>query len=136
MLLRGKAEMIQGVMKGPKGSNLANHPLYDVHTRVAHLRHAMLNLQPGVVFQKVKVLRLIVENELHSPCALVLDVLAQADCDGADLCAHLWGQARRWALLYQLLMPPLRAALTLAEVDHTALQAKGNMELFFNLGEW
>mmetsp|Transcript_22919 Transcript_22919/g.40553 ORF Transcript_22919/g.40553 Transcript_22919/m.40553 type:complete len:292 (+) Transcript_22919:1363-2238(+) len=96
-----------------------DHLLHQVHVG-DHLGDRVLDLQPGVHFQEVKV-AMLVHQELHSARALVVDGLGELQRLLAHRLAHLRRDEHGGRLLDHLLVAPLDRALALVEVDAVAV---------------
>ena len=93
-----------------------------------HLRHRMLDLQPGVHLEEVEV-PVAVHEELHGPGVDVADGRGQPAGRLAHARAHGLVHERRRRFLDELLVAPLDRALALAEVDDGAVGIGEDLDL-------
>src|SRR5271163_864314 len=106
------------------------HPdafLHEVDTR-HHLGHAVLDLDPGVHLDKIK-LAAAGQQEFHRADVRIADYFGRAHCSLAHLLAQTRRQNRARRLLDHLLMAPLNRAVALAEVNRRAMQIGQNLKL-------
>ena len=94
-------------------------PLHKVKARDA-LGHRVLNLQPGIHLQKIK-LATGIEQKLHRASAHVIHRACRLYCSGTHCFAQLRRHNRARGFLYDLLVPPLQRAVTLTQMNHIAM---------------
>ena len=88
----------------------------------------MLNLQPGIDFQKGKLTRLV-EQEFDGARVGVARRARQSQGSLAHACPQIRVDRRRRALFDQLLMPALDAAVAFAEVNQVAVVVSEDLDL-------
>ncbi len=91
-----------------------HHPLDEIDAR-DRLGHAVLDLQPRVDLEEIRLAARDVEDELDGARRAVGDRLREADRRGRELRPAGVGEPRRRRLLDDLLVPPLQRAVALAE---------------------
>src|SRR5215469_15616417 len=92
--------------------------VHDVSTDY-EFSNRVLHLKPSIHFQKVEVAGLI-DEEFNGAGVKIAGGPGDAHCSLAHLAAEGWLHHRRRALLYDLLMPSLKRALPLAQIQHVA----------------
>ena len=91
--------------------------------------HRMLDLHPGVDLQEGEVVRFGVDDELHRPGTDVVQGVGEFERGLVQAGTHRRGHHGRRCLLHHLLVPPLRGAVPLTEVDDTAVPVGEDLDL-------
>ena len=84
-----------------------------------HLRDRVFDLDAGVDLDEVEFL-VLVEQEFHGTGAMILGLLDQPQCRGAQTVPRLLVQHRAGAFLDELLMPPLNGTVALVKMQRVA----------------
>src|ERR1700757_527575 len=91
------------------------------------LGDGMLDLKPRVHFHEIELAALI-EQELQRTRTLIAQRADGSDRDVPHPLPQPWRDRRRRRLLDQLLMPPLRRAIALAEMDGVAIAVAEHLD--------
>ena len=105
----------------------ADLPLHEIKPRDAFC-HRVLNLQPGIHLQKIK-LATGIEQKLHCAGAHVAHRPRRLYCSGTHRFAQLWRHDGARRFLYDLLVPPLQRAVTLTQMNHIAMSIGKHLHL-------
>ena len=93
------------------------------------LRHRVLDLDPGVDLDEIELVRILIQQEFHRSRVVVPDGPAQSHRRIADLPSQVRRQIEGWRHLHYLLMPPLKGAIPLMEMDEIALPVAQDLHL-------
>ena len=130
------------VHKGPPGVQPAN--VWDApqghahgHAQLAggqvhpsdHLAHWVLHLQAGVELQKGKAAILLHPQVLHCACIDVAHLLGQAHSSALHGCPGVCAGCQHWALLNDLLVPPLHAAVPAIDGNGIPVRVRQQLHL-------
>ena len=119
--------LVAGEIRRLAGSS-ADHP-FDQIDAGHDLRHAVLDLQPGVHLQEIKRAAVGVVDELDRAGGAVIHRLPEPHRRLAQLAPLRLAEMRRGRFLDDLLVAPLRGAIALAERDHVAASIAENLHL-------
>ena len=104
-----------------------NHLLDQIQSGNA-FGHRMLDLQPGVHFQKIEVL-VLTDHKLNGARALILDGFGQCNRLRAHRLTGRFGDERRGCLFDDLLMATLNRTFTFVQIDNVAMGVAQDLDL-------
>jgi len=89
----------------------------------------MLDLDPGVHFHEIEILRLFIDEVFDGASILIVDRLDQSYGSIAHALAEFRSEKWRWAFLDDFLVAALHGAIALAKVDEVAVRIRDDLEL-------
>ena len=116
----------QAVQRGQLTGGQFQHPLHQVHA-VNLFGDAVLYLQAGIHFQKIKGVAVLVENEFHGAGVTVADCFHQCFGGGLQFAANRVGQVGCGGFFQHFLVATLGGTVALAEGDRVALAITENL---------
>src|ERR1700737_699437 len=105
----------------------SNHPFHDVDT-CHFLGDTMLDLQTSVDFQKVKLIRANVINELDRACGTVVDASTELNCGFKQSLSSRFQQQWSRRFFDDFLVPSLHRAIAFAQCQYPSFSVSKNLD--------
>src|ERR1700736_1922311 len=125
MPLGGWNEALQG---GKFAGRKTDHPFHQVDSGNL-FRDSMLDLKPGINFQKIKLLFGVIVDELNGSRRSIIHDFSELRCCGEKLPSYLRRDAGRRSLLNDLLVSSLNRTIPFADGDDAAAAIAEDLDL-------